>query len=136
MFFNFVFLFNIININIACDPFSKKKGNDPKSLLYDEPPEEYEQRQKRKLSKLKKQFQEVETLDTPIDSSFLPPQESTVSSLNDKLLQQQAKRELQIQNSVYLSSSHNLSKSNGNVSKTRKITSTLIFLFTSRRSQK
>eukprot|EP01040_Poterioochromonas_malhamensis_P014433 gene14433-15977_t len=98
---------------LACDPFAKRKTSDPKSLSYDESPDEYDQRQKRKAAKLRKKFEVVETLSSPIDDiPFSPNTPNTGKNdihFNERILHEQAKRELQIQNSAYLSASHGIS---------------------------
>lgn len=72
-------------ISIAGDPFSKKKVNDPKSYLYDESPEEFQQRQKKKLIKQKKMMQRLDKME---NDGFL----------DDRILIQQAKRDMKSTN--------------------------------------
>lgn len=77
----------------ACDPFSKKKVIDPKAMTHDESPEEFEIRQKKKRMKENKRLARLTRQD--------PMTNGGLDLLDDKLLQEQLKRELHYQNSPY-----------------------------------
>jgi ABC-type Zn2+ transport system substrate-binding protein/surface adhesin len=69
---------------LACDPFAKKKRNDPSSYQYDESPDEFNARQKRKQQKEDRKIARVERLTNNSDGMLL----------DDGLLQEQARRDL------------------------------------------
>lgn len=97
---------------VACDPFSKKKATDPKALTHDESPEEYDLRQKKKNAKLRKKLQAVDALTPSFGEEEFPsfPSKSSEKDIhfNERILHEQVKREMEIQKSSYLPSSHGL----------------------------
>jgi hypothetical protein len=86
---------------LACDPFAKKKRNDPSSYQYDESPDEFNARQKRKQQKEDRKIARVERLTNNSDGMLL----------DDGLLQEQARRDLRSK-SAYSSTTTTTSDNN------------------------
>jgi hypothetical protein len=99
---------------LACDPFAKKKSSDPSKLQYNESPEDYDERRKKKDTKLKRKIAKINSF----DALGVPNDE--------RILQQQALRELKIMNSPYVASKleppKSVSNSNTKDSKTKEVT--------------
>jgi hypothetical protein len=103
----------------ACDPFAKKKSSDPSKLQYNESPDDYEERRKKKDDKLKRKIAKINSFD-----------ELGVPT-NERILQQQALRELKIMNSPYIASKLEPSKpansSNTKDSKKKEVSYSTLF---------